>query len=147
MTECLFLNSHSRLSENTAQFRRGVSSLHFLSCLPAPFERYIPRRGKRAVICNTVGISARGLHRKATARKVLSSGIAFKLPRCGLKIKGYLGKDCSSTMFPVDRNSLFFAVAYARVEDGKQNVRDDHAGKHKGGNEHTVCAHEVDVFL
>ena len=45
------------------------------------------------------------------------------------------------------RQFLFLPVAYARIEDGKENVGDDHSGKHKGGNEHTVCKHEVDVFL
>ena len=45
------------------------------------------------------------------------------------------------------RQFLFLSVAYAWVEDGKQNVRNDHAGKHKGGNKHAVCKDEVDVFL
>lgn len=42
---------------------------------------------------------------------------------------------------------LAAAVAYAGVENGKQNVGDDHSGKDEGGNEHTVCKHKVDVFL
>ena len=45
------------------------------------------------------------------------------------------------------RQFLFLPVAYARVKDGKENVGDDHSGKHKGGNKHTVCKDEVDVFL
>lgn len=45
------------------------------------------------------------------------------------------------------RQFLFLPVTYAGVENGKENVGDDHSGKDEGGNEHAVCKDEVDVFL